>query len=132
MRPKLKRSCIVIIFLAAVVSAAGTLRSRESYMRSLPVYRRYRCLLCHRSATPVSGQDLNSFGADFKKNGYAWNATLALKDSDGDSYPNGDELGDEERRRSGRRRIRVQQSRRSDELPELDRSGDMGHTEIAL
>jgi hypothetical protein len=93
-RPKLKRNVIIVLFLAAVISAAGTLKSNESYMRSLPVYRRYKCLLCHKSSAPVSGQDLNGFGSDFKKNGYAWDGTLASKDSDGDGYPNGDELGD--------------------------------------
>jgi hypothetical protein len=92
-RPKLKRNVIVILFLAAVISAAGTLKSNENYMRSLPVYRRYKCLICHKSSAPVSS-DLNGFGSDFKKNGYEWNSALALKDSDGDGYPNGDELGD--------------------------------------
>lgn len=94
MRPKLKLNVIVILVLAAVLSAAGTLVSREEFMRSLPVYRHYRCLLCHKSSAPVSA-DLNSFGIDFKKNGYSWNNALAVKDSDGDGYPNGDELGDE-------------------------------------
>ena len=93
MRPKLKRNVIIILFLAAVISAAGTLESNENYMRSLPVYRRYKCLICHKSSAPVSA-DLNVFGIDFRKNGYAWNGTLALKDSDGDGYPNGDEIGD--------------------------------------
>ena len=93
MRPKLKLNVIVILVLAAVICVAGTLKSREEYMRSLPVFRHYRCLLCHKSAAPVSA-DLNSFGSDFKKNGYSWNNALALKDSDGDGYPNGDEIGD--------------------------------------
>ena len=93
MRPKLKLNVIVILVLAAVICVAGTLKSREEYMRSLPVFRHYRCLLCHKSSVPVSA-DLNSFGSDFKKNGYSWNNALALKDSDGDGYPNGDEIGD--------------------------------------
>jgi hypothetical protein len=92
-RPKLKLNAIIILGLATVLFAAGTLKSRDEYMRSLPVFRHYRCLLCHKSAAPVSA-DLNSFGNDFKKNGYMWNSALALKDSDGDGYPNGDELGD--------------------------------------
>lgn len=93
MRPKLKRNVIVILFLAAVISAAGTIKSNENYMRSLPVYRRYKCLICHKSSAPVSA-DLNGFGSDFKRNGYTWNSALAVKDSDGDGYPNGDEIGD--------------------------------------
>ncbi len=95
MRPKLKLNATIILVLAAILFAAGTIKSREEYMRSLPVYRHYKCLLCHKSAAPVSGQDLNGFGSDFRKNGYAWNNALAMKDSDGDGYPNGDEIGDE-------------------------------------
>ncbi|MFA4948443.1 MAG: hypothetical protein WC674_08065 [Candidatus Krumholzibacteriia bacterium] len=93
MRPKLKVNVTIILVLAAVISIAGELKSRDEYMRSLPVYRRYKCLICHKSAAPVSA-DLNSFGSDFRKNGYSWNIALALKDSDGDGYPNGDEIGD--------------------------------------
>ena len=66
MRPKLKLNAAIIFILAAVIFAAGTLKSREEYMRSLPVYRRYKCLLCHKSSAPVSGLDLNGFGSDFK------------------------------------------------------------------
>ena len=93
MRPKLKLNAIVVVVIAAVISIAGELKSNEEYMRSLPVYRRYRCLLCHKTSAPVSA-DLNAFGSEFKKNGYTWNSALAVKDSDGDGYPNGDELGD--------------------------------------
>ncbi len=95
MRPVLKRSVIIVLFFAAMLFIAGTLKSREEYMRSLPVYRHYKCLLCHKSAAPTSSGDLNSFGSDFRKNGYAWNNALAVKDSDGDGYPNGHEIGDE-------------------------------------
>ena len=93
MRPKLKLNGIIVLVCAAVLFAGGTIKSREDYMRSLPVYRHYKCLLCHKSAAPVSA-DLNSFGSDFKKNSSFWNNALALKDSDGDGYPNGEELGD--------------------------------------
>jgi hypothetical protein len=92
-RPKLKRNVTIALVLAVVIFAAGTIMSRDEYMRSLPVYRHYKCLLCHKSYTPVSA-DLNTFGLDFKKNGYSWNNALAVKDSDGDGYPNGDEIGD--------------------------------------
>ncbi len=94
MRPELKRNVTIILFFAVILFVAGTLKSREEYMRSLPVYRHYKCLICHKSAAPVSGQDLNGFGVDFRKSGYAWNNALAVKDSDGDGYPNGDEIGD--------------------------------------
>jgi hypothetical protein len=65
-------------------------------MRVLPVYKHYRCAICHTSSNPVIGSaGLNSFGSDFMNNGYQWNSNLAAKDSDGDGYANGLELGDD-------------------------------------
>jgi hypothetical protein len=93
-RLKIQPKAILILSCVSVLFVAGTLKSTDEYMRSLPVYKHYKCLLCHNTATPVSA-DLNPFGTDFKKNGYTWNNALAVKDSDGDGFPNGDELGDE-------------------------------------
>lgn len=95
MRPKLKNEIILVFACAAVLFVAGTLKSREDYMKSLPVYKHFKCLLCHTSARPTSAE-LNVFGADFKANGHYWNGTLARKDSDGDGYTNGIEIGDEQ------------------------------------
>ena len=64
-------------------------------MRTLPVFDRYKCLLCHASGLPISASDLTGFGIDFKDNGYKWDDAIAAKDSDSDGYPNGIELGDE-------------------------------------
>lgn len=94
-RPKLTSKTILIAVCVTVLFAAGTLKSREDYMRSLPVFKHYKCLLCHTSGTPASSSDLNAFGVDFKKNGYVWNEALAIKDSDGDGFLNGIELGDD-------------------------------------
>ncbi len=95
MRPELKRKVLVPTVVCVVVLAAGTLRSNDNYMVKLPVYRQFRCALCHRSSEPVSGMDLNDFGKDFKSNNFVWNSTLAALDSDGDNFSNGIELGDE-------------------------------------
>ena len=95
MRPKLKRSCIIMLIVCLAVLLSGVLKGREDYMRNLPVYRLYRCMLCHQSTIPSSG-DLNEFGKDFRDNGYVWDETLADMDSDGDLYKNGLELGDED------------------------------------
>ncbi len=65
-------------------------------MEKLPVHRQFKCVLCHQSSQPISGMDLNGFGRDFKKYGYQWNSTLAGRDSDGDGFSNGIELGDED------------------------------------
>ena len=95
MRPKLKRSCIIVFIVCLAVLLSGVLKGREDYMQKLPVYRLYRCMLCHQSNMPSSG-DLNQFGEDFCDNGYTWDETLANMDSDGDQYKNGLELGDED------------------------------------
>jgi len=94
-RPKLTSRTILILTCVMVLSVAGTLKSRDLYMHSLPVYKHYKCTLCHTSGTPTSSSDLNSFGADFKTNGFIWNNALAIKDSDGDGFLNGIELGDD-------------------------------------
>ncbi len=95
MRPKLKRSCIIVFIVCLAVLLAGVLEAYDHYMQILPVYRLYRCMLCHQSAVPNRG-DLNQFGKDFRTNGYTWDETLADMDSDGDQYKNGLELGDED------------------------------------
>ena len=94
-RPKLTLKVTLVILCATILSLAGTLKSRDDYMRSLPVYKHYKCKLCHESAAPTSSSDLNEFGIDFKNNGYSWDEALAAMDSDGDGFRNGIELGDE-------------------------------------
>ncbi|XP_046548491.1 temptin-like [Haliotis rubra] len=41
-----------------------------------------------------SQTDLNQFGKDFKEAGLKWTPELCFKDSDGDGWTNGHELGD--------------------------------------
>jgi MYXO-CTERM domain-containing protein len=56
------------------------------------------CITCHDNADGGSGCDtppcFNPFGTAFDANGRVWDATLAMMDSDGDGYTNGEELGD--------------------------------------
>ena len=91
----LKRKGIVLVIICASLLLAAVLKGREEYMQNLPVYRRYSCSICHMSQNPVSA-DLNPFGEDFRRNRYVWDEALARKDSDGDNYTNGIELGDED------------------------------------
>jgi len=92
----LRKSILVFVVLAAVL-VSGALRSREDFMQNLPVYKRYMCSLCHLSGNPeIEGAALNDFGQDFRARGFVWDAQLAAMDSDGDEYPNGIELGDED------------------------------------
>jgi MYXO-CTERM domain-containing protein len=56
------------------------------------------CITCHNN--PNGGQGcaeppcLNAFGMAFRANGTRWSMELAVMDSDGDGYTNGEELGD--------------------------------------
>lgn len=58
------------------------------------------CITCHNNADGGAGcalvgsppPCLNPFGLAFRTNGYAWNAALAMMDSDGDGFTNGQEL----------------------------------------
>ncbi len=97
MSPELKRRGLITLIVCVVAFASGALLSSETFMSKLPVYERYRCALCHTVTEPVAGNaPLNDFGKDFHANGDKWDATLAEKDSDQDTFTNGFELGDEE------------------------------------
>lgn len=58
------------------------------------------CITCHNNPDGGSGCDTppcqNAFGMAFDLNGKVWDADLAMMDSDGDGYTNGEELGDPE------------------------------------
>ena len=119
MYPERKRRLLVTIIVCIVIAAAGALKSRDDYMEKLPVYRQFKCAICHQSATPISGMDLNDFGKDFKKYGYTWNSTLAGLDSDGDGFSNGIELGDEDG--DGIPEVTVERSNPGDPVDQLHR-----------
>jgi hypothetical protein len=87
---------LALVFLPAALffvphEAVGT----EAMMQKLPAYERYRCLLCHVTASPTPVQhNLNPFGNDFLNNNSLWDPTLAQLNSDGDRCSNGAEIGD--------------------------------------
>lgn len=59
------------------------------------------CITCHNNpiggtGCPERNKCLNSFGMAFAMNGLVWDDRLADEDSDGDTYTNGQELGDPE------------------------------------
>jgi hypothetical protein len=93
LRLKLKLQGICIMVCALIV-LSGVLLGTVEYMNILPVHNHFKCALCHKSSDPASEPELNEFGVDFKSNGYQWNGSLAVKDSDNDGYANGLELGD--------------------------------------
>lgn len=96
MIPSLRSRGLFVLVVCAVAFASGALMSRENLMQKLPVYERFKCLLCHQADPVESGQtDLNPFGVDFQKNDYTWDPVLAALDSDGDGFTNGFELGDD-------------------------------------
>jgi hypothetical protein len=96
-RPKLTRKRFIIFSLVLGVVAAGSVMGTDNYMRALPLYSRFQCADCHVSANPtIASYTLNPFGVDFKANHEKWDGVLAPKDSDGDGFTNGYELGDQD------------------------------------
>lgn len=97
MRHKVSLSFLAAAFvvLPALLLAPRLATGTESAMLVLPAYDRYRCAICHTSATPVTGDAaLNGFGDDFKTAGNVWTPELAAANSDGDRCTNGFEIGD--------------------------------------
>jgi hypothetical protein len=87
----------VVVAPMAMLLLADHVASTTESMIVLPAYNKYRCALCHVSATPTVGEaDLNVFGVDFRDNGKVWNRTLAILNSDNDKCLNGFELGDQD------------------------------------
>lgn len=71
----------------------------QAAMDMLPSSEPLRCIVCHEDVAPVSADDLNPFGVDFKASldlGLGWTEELARGDSDDDGCTNGIELGDED------------------------------------
>lgn len=87
-------ACVAL--LAALVMTPRLATGTTDLMVRLPAYQKYKCALCHTSATPTAGSSaLNAFGRDFSANENVWDKTLALLNSDDDKCLNGFELGDQ-------------------------------------
>lgn len=89
----------VAVFVAPVAMLLGPhpATGTTDSMMGLPAYGKFKCALCHTSATPTAvSHDLNVFGEDFLANGRIWDETLALMNSDNDKCLNGFEIGDED------------------------------------
>ena len=84
---------IKLYVMSCCLGLALTVQSgfaRSAYPSQIPNGSINSCDNCHDPATFAR----NAFAADFKANGYLWNAILAAKDSDGDGASNGQELND--------------------------------------
>lgn len=90
---RVAKLCLVVIAVSLMMIVAKGVFSTHDYMTELPVYNRFRCSICHTGPTQ-DASTLNQFGEDFRDNGYTWDNTLASMDSDGDTFDNGEELGD--------------------------------------
>ena len=82
--------------LALVLCAPATARAYSTYAPLVPNGTTLGCLTCHNNSAGGTGcaspPCWNAFASAFVANGYAWNATLALGNADGDSWTNGQEL----------------------------------------
>ena len=84
-----------LIVAIGIVCAATSAGATTVYMQRLPVSVRNGCLNCHVIQDPsAANATLNVFGVDFRTNGFKWDRTLALLNSDHDACANGFELGD--------------------------------------
>jgi hypothetical protein len=83
------KSLIAISSLGALL-AAQTVLATPSYPSLIPNGNSFSCATCHPGGSPPA---LNPFGQDFSAT-HTWSPTLAAKDSDGDGFSNGVELGD--------------------------------------
>lgn len=76
---------LIVLFGMANVKIGGAVRE---YARDVPLELKNNCKVCH---TMASGGPLNDFGSDYLANSRDMDAVRGM-DSDGDGYPNGDEL----------------------------------------
>ncbi|MBN1163929.1 MAG: hypothetical protein JXB45_05080 [Candidatus Krumholzibacteriota bacterium] len=96
MRLMLRYRGLSLFIICTIAFIAGALSSSEDFMKKLPNYDKFKCAICHTVPDPATGSaELNPFGTAFHENGDKWDATLATKDSDNDSYSNGREIGDD-------------------------------------
>jgi hypothetical protein len=94
------------LLVLALVALPGVARALEPYASLVPnpatavnsEGRVRACVNCHNNPDGGAGCGmtpcLNPFGVAFRANAYVWNATLAMMDSDGDGFTNGQELQD--------------------------------------
>lgn len=79
---------MLIVLLGTVNVKIGKVGAVREYARDVPQELKNNCKVCH---TMASGGPLNEFGGDYLANSKNIDAVRGM-DSDGDGYPNGDEL----------------------------------------
>jgi hypothetical protein len=89
---------LLLVFLAAAVLAfAGiAVEALSGYRASIPNGMKVTCngVLMGEVGHVGTSSNTNQFGKDFKAAGHRWTSGLCQKDSDGDGFTNGQELGD--------------------------------------
>ena len=93
----LKRLSSIILWTSLAWGwGSAEVQAYETWVASLPNGEVIECAACH----VIPGGDINPFGLEVEKayefGSDIWNASFASKDSDGDGYTNGEELGDPE------------------------------------
>lgn len=83
------KSKTIVKWALATLLATPSAHALPSYVSLVPNGAVFSCATCH-TAPPT----LNPFGMAFEENNLTWNALFASRDSDGDGFSNGTELGD--------------------------------------
>ena len=96
---KIRLSIFITSIANFLVCSHIEIQARSSYVNKIPNGSVNRCANCH--IRPSGGGPKNDFGLDVEdalvRQGRSfWTAILASKDSDGDGFTNGEELGDPE------------------------------------
>ena len=96
---KLRLSIFITSIASFLMCSHIEIQARSSYVSKIPNGSVNRCANCH--IRPSGGGPKNDFGLDVEdalvRQGRSfWTAILASKDSDGDGFTNGEELGDPE------------------------------------
>ena len=96
---KFRLSLIFTSIASFLVCSHIEIQARSFYINRIPNGSVNRCANCH--IRPSGGGPKNDFGLDvedalIRQGSSFWTAVLASKDSDGDGFTNGEELGDPE------------------------------------
>lgn len=88
------KSKTLVKWALATLLATPSAYALPSFVSRIPNGSVFSCANCHTATDPFTDSTRNAFGLAFAANNLTWDDVLAGKDSDGDGFSNGTELGD--------------------------------------